>query len=156
MEKYKEKVKSENIKLIIYCVILALFSLFAILAESGVIPFPVPVASDSHWQSKWRGFVCGAAFGLMVYMIIALIRNLRALRNDSALKKLYIKENDERTAEILRSAQAAAYRTLLSLGLIATIIAGYFSVTVSLTILICIYVGALLGPLYKLYYNKKF
>lgn len=156
MEKYKEKIRTENTKLIIYAVVLGLFSLFTILAEAGVIPFPVPVAGDSHWQSKWRGFICGAAFGLLIFMVIILIRNLRALRNDAALKKLCIKETDERTAEITRSAQAAAYRTFLTLGLIATIIAGYFSITVSVTILICIYVGAFLGPLYKFYYNKKF
>jgi hypothetical protein len=156
MEQYKEKLKITNIFLALGCLFLVIFAILAVGSELGWFRILKPVAGDSHWKAKWRGFICGASFGLLVFMVIYLIRNLRALRNDAALKKLFIKENDERTAEITRFAQAAAYRTFLSLGLIATIIAGYFNQTVGITILVCIYVGALLGRLYKFYYNKKY
>ena len=69
--------------------------------------------------------------------------------------RFYIKDNDERTAEIVKSAQAAAYRTTLYVGLVAVIVAGYFSITVSLTILGCIWIPALLGVAYKFYFSRK-
>ena len=89
-------------------------------------------------------------------MIIGLIRNIRAIRNEKALKKLYVKDNDERTAEIIKSAQVAAYRTLVLAGLVAVVVTGYFSITISLTLLVCVWVSALLGALYKFYFKKKF
>lgn len=156
MEEFKEKLKFQNIITAICCFILAAFSFLAALGEAGIVPFFKPVGGDSHWQSMWRGFVSGAAFGMLAIMIFGLVRSIRALHSEAALKKLYVKDNDERTKEIIKSAQAAAYRTLLIIGLVAVIVAGYFSVTVSITILVCITVAAWLGLGLKIYYNKKF
>lgn len=156
MEKYREKLKIDTIILAIIALILAAVSALAFANEFGVINLFTPVTGDSHWHSKWNGFISGAAAGLLVFMIIGLIRNIRAIRNEKALKKLYVKDNDERTAEIIKSAQAAAYRTLVLAGLVAVVVTGYFSITISLTLLVCVWVSALLGALYKFYFKKKF
>lgn len=155
MKEYREKLKIDTIIIAIAALILAAASGLAFANEYGIIDLFTPVTGDSHWHSKWNGFISGAAAGLFVFMIVGLIRNIRAIRNEKALKKLYVKDNDERTKEIIKSSQAAAYRTLLILGLVAVIVAGYFSVTVSITILACLWVCCLLGPCYKLYFMKK-
>lgn len=155
MENFREKLKIQNITTGICAFILAAFSFLSAAGEAGILPFFVP-NGDSHWQSMWRGFICGAAFGLLALMIIGLIRNLRALKDDKALKKLYIKEHDERTIQIWTYARAAALQSFLLLGLVAVIVTGYFSMTVSITILVCIAATSLLGLMFKFYYSKKF
>ena len=155
MKEYREKLKIDTVIIAIAALILAAASGLAFANECGIIDLFTPVTGDSHWHSKWNGFISGAATDLLAFMLVALFRNIRAIRNEKALKKLYVKDNDERTREIIKSSQAAAYRTLLIIGLVAVIVAGYFSVTVSITILACLWVCCLLGPCYKLYFMKK-
>ena len=104
----------------------------------------------------WHGFISGVSCGLLVLMVIGLVRNLRALKDDKKLRKLYIMESDERTIKIWTSARAASMQTFLMLGLAAGIVAGYFNMTVSITILACVLIHSLLGLLFKLYYSRKF
>ena len=47
-------------------------------------------------------------------------------------------------------------KIILLLGLAATIVAGYFSIPVCLTILACVLTNSLLGLGFKVYYSKKF
>ena len=156
MEQYKEKLKIQNITFGILALILALFSVCAALAEAGILPFFVPVAGDSHWQSRWRGFICGAAMGVLAMMLFGLYKNAKALKDEKELKKLYIKEHDERTIQIWTAARAVALQTVLLVGLVAIIVAGYFSITVSLTIMVCTLVTSLTVLLFKIYYSKKY
>lgn len=155
MEQYKETLKKQNIFLIVCIIILALFAALSIAAEAGLIAIS-PLAGDSHWQSKWRGFVCGAAFGIMGLMIYGLLQNRKALRDDKQLKKLYIKNHDERSIQIWTAARAASMQVFLLGGLVACVVAGYFSVTVSLTILVCVALHSLIGLGFKIYYSKKY
>ena len=155
MKHYREKLKIDTIITAVTAAILAAAFILSLLNEFGPTQFFTPAAGDSHWHSRWNGFICGASVGLLGMMVFFILRNLKALRDEKALKKLYIKDNDERTAEIVKSAQAAAYRTTLYVGLVAVIVAGYFSITVSLTILGCIWIPALLGAAYKFYFSRK-
>ena len=155
MEKFREKLKIQNYITAIVCFILAVFSFLSAAGEAGIIPWMVP-AGDSHWQSMWRGFIMGAACSLIIMMIIGLIRSIHALHSEKALKKLYIKENDERAIQVWTSARAAAMQAFLLLGIVAVIVSGYFSMTVSLTILVCVVTTSFMGLGFKIYYNKKF
>ena len=74
----------------------------------------------------------------------------------SKLKKLYVKEHDERMAQIYIYARSAGMQMFLLLGLVAIIVAGYFSIAVSLTILGCVLAGSFLSAGFKFYYQKKF
>ena len=156
MEQYKEKLKLQNAVIAIACFILTVFSFLSAAGEAGMIPAFTPAVADTHWQSLWRGFIMGAACGILVFMIIGLVRNIRALRSEKELKKLYIKDNDERQIKIWHSARAASMQVFLILGLVAGVIAGYFNMTVSITILACVMVQAWIGLGFKLYYNRKF
>ena len=155
MEHYKEKLKLTNMFLVIGCVILAAFAVLAIGSELGWFHILRPVAGDSHWHSRWFGFVTGASCGIFGFMIAGLIRNCRALRDDKKLKQLYVKEHDERTIQIVTLARNTAMQILLLGGLVAAVIAGYFSITVSITILACILAASLTSLLLVGYYSKK-
>lgn len=131
------------------------FSALNIAAECGIVPFG-PSVGDSHWQARWRGFCTGASFGILALLIYGLIANLRALKNDRQLKKLFIKEHDERTQKICTVARSSGAQVFLIFGLIAIIIAGYFSVTVSITIMACVLCLSLICVFLKLYYGRKY
>ena len=150
MEKYKEKLKLQNV----------LFTLGnAVLLETVLLSDKVsPVTEDSRWADFWVGFIHGAAvaLALAIFMLAMMARNIRALKDETALKKRLAKDNDERCAQIIANARSAAMQTFLLLGLVAIVVAGYFSVTVSLTILGCVVLAGLLSAGFKLYYNKKF
>ena len=72
------------------------------------------------------------------------------------LKKLYIKESDERQAQIVAKALCEAMRATLILGLAAVIVAGDFSMTVSLTLLVTVLLVSLMTLAFKLYFGKKY
>lgn len=155
MENYREKLKIDNLITAICCFILAAFCILAAISEFVTPILPSP-QGDSHWQSMWRGFISGATFAILAMMIFGLVRNIRALHDEKLLKKLYVKEHDERTIKIWTSARAAAFQTFLILGLVAIVVAGYFSMTVSLTIAGCVVAASWIGLGFKLYYSKKF
>ena len=155
MENYKEKLKTQNLVMSVCIVILSLFTILGFAAELGIITL-TPTAGDSHWQSQWRGFISGASIGILGLMVFGLVRNMRAMKDEKKLKKLYIKMHDERTIQLFHNARSAAMSVFLIGGLIAVIITGYFSVTVSITILIYVAVSSVLCMAFKLYYEKKF
>lgn len=155
MQHYKEKLKITNIFLGIGSTVLAVFAVLAIGSELGWFQILKPVAGDSHWQSSWNGFITGASCGVFALMLFSLIRNCQALKDESKLKKLYVKENDERTIQIVTLARNTAMQILLLGGLVAVVIAGYFSITVSLTILACIFTASVTSLLLVAYYSKK-
>ena len=155
METYREKLKAQNVIIFVCMTILMAFSALNIAAECGIVPFG-PSVGDSHWQARWRGFCTGASFGILALLIYGLIANLRALKNDRQLKKLFIKEHDERTQKICTAARSSGAQVFLIFGLIAIIIAGYFSVTVSITIMACVLCLSLICVFLKLYYGRKY
>ena len=155
MEQYKEKLKITNVFLIIGCIVLAIFAVLAIGSELGWFRILKPVAGDSRWQSAWFGFCTGASCGVFALLLFSLIRNCQALKDEKKLKKLYVKEHDERTIQIQILARNTAMQILLLGGLVATVIAGYFSITVSLTILACIFIASITSLLLVGYYSKK-
>ena len=155
MEQYKEKLRITNLFLCIGCLVLALFAVLAIGSELGWFHILKPVAGDSHWQSSWFGFLTGASCGVFALMLVGLIQNCQALKDEKKLKKLYIKKHDERTIQILTLSRNTAMQILLLGGLVATVVAGYFSITVSLTILVCIAVSSCTSLLLTFYYSKK-
>ena len=155
MEQYKEKLKLQNLFLGICCGILALFAVFAAGSELGMFPFFSPAVRNSHWASGWHGYIFGASIGIFSAMLGFLIRNSRAMKNDKKLKELYVKEHDERTIRIQTLAGNMTMKCLLWMGLVASIIAGYFSITVSITILACIFVSSAINLILIAYYCKK-
>ena len=155
MEQYKEKLKLENYFLAIGCLATAFCAFLAIGSELGLFTFVRPVAGDSHWHSGWYGYVTGASCSLCAVMGFHLIRNLRAVKDENKLKKLYIKNHDERTAQIVVLARSTAMQLLLWLGLTASVITGYFSVAVSTTVLVCTFVSGMLSLILAGYYSKK-
>ena len=156
MEEYRVKLKLQNLFIGIICMILAIFSFLMVLSETGVISWMPAVNGDSHVQSMWRGFLFGASFGLLGFMVFGLIRNIRALKDENILKKHYIQDTDERQIKIWTAARATSMQIFVLGGLVAGIIAAYFSMTVGITIIACVTIHSFIGLFCKIYYDIKF
>ena len=155
MEQYKEKLKLTQKIVTVAAVILFAFGIWAIIAQAGVVHM-APETGDSHWQSRWRGFVCGASCGLGIWMMAWRIRIKKALASEKELKKLFVEVHDERTNQIYTSSRATAMQIFLIVGLVVAVVTGYFNMTVSITILACVFVHSILGAALKVYYSKKY
>lgn len=155
MELFREKLKVQNLAIAMCCFILAIFSFLAAAGQAGIIGFMEPATDNSHWQSMWRGIVTGMSFGIMIVMIAFLIRNILALKDEKKLKKLYVETNDEREILIWTAARSTAMQLFLMVGVVAAIVAGYFSMTVSITIIACMFLQSITGFFCMLYYRIK-
>lgn len=150
MEKYREKLKFQVFLTAIGVIALAAVS---ILGFTGILK---PVAGDSHWVDMWNGFLSGASCGLLGMMLFFLVRDIVALCNDKVLKKVYVKDKDERSEKIWVYARSAALQTFLMVGIVAAIVAGYFSIPISITILACTLFPSIVGFFFSFYYSVKF
>lgn len=144
-------------KLIIEAVVLGIASLaliaVQILAYSRVIqPVAVP-AAWIHWADFWNGMIAGMSFSITALFIVGIITNIRAICSEAKLKKLYAKENDERTQQIIMKAQSMAMRISLVLLMAAIIVMGYFDIQMSLVLLGCTFVQSIITVLCKLYWH---
>ncbi len=149
MENYRTKLKHNNVIFALSAVALIVTQ---VLAYARVI---TPNAGNSHWRDSWNGFIAGAAFAVMAFMIFGLIKNLIALKNPDKLKKQYIKDNDERTIQIVEKGKAyGSSAFLLSMPAII-IISGYFNIVVCITCIAVTFVLSILMTIGKIYYNKK-
>ena len=122
MEQYKEKLKITRLIITVAALILSVCCVLFALSECGIINI-APNAGDVHWQSRWRGMICGASFGLSIFLFAWTIRISKALRSDKELKKLYVEANDERQNQIFTSARSTAMLIFIIGGLVSGIIA---------------------------------
>lgn len=155
MNEYRDKLKLQNLSIGICCFVLAIFCFLSAAGEAGLIGFIQPLGDNPHWHSMWRGFIMGASVGVLIVMIAFLVRNVVCLSDEQKLKKLYVKETDEREIKIWTSARATAMQIFVMGGLVAGIVAGYFSISVSLTIIACVFSHSILGFFCMLYYRIK-
>ena len=102
------------------------------------------------------GFQSGLGIAVFVGLIASVIQYFRAVTNEQHLKKLYIKEHDERMRHI-REKSASATVIIVIYGLaIASVLAGYLNTIVFFTLIAaCLFVG-LIHAGFKLYYCKRY
>jgi len=149
MEQYKRKLKLDNIFISIGIVILVAVQ---VLAFCEIIQ-PIPLGE--RWTSFWNGFIAGAALGITILLVVGLIINIRALRDEAKLKKLYIKSHDERAIEVAEKGRAAGASISVIAMLVVGIVSGFFSITVFVSVMSCCFVSSVIMAICKLYYNKK-
>ena len=150
MKEYRKKLIIESCVLALISIVLTVVQ---ILAFNRVIqPVATPV-EWIHWTDYWNGMMAGMSMSLTGLFIVGIIVNIRALRDEKRLKKLYAKEHDERTIQIQMQGQAMGMRISLILMLGATIVLGYFDIKLSLAVLVCTFVQSVITALCKLYWH---
>lgn len=127
----------KRIKLrIIYSILLVILG-----GASLYIGFNVTLATGNSEYSS--GYYVGLGFGLIAAAIITIIKNVRLLKNEEALKQREIYEEDERNKMIgLKTWSYAGYAMFILL-YVGILIAGAINVIVMNTILVVLAVFAI-------------
>ena len=117
--------------------------------------FPNVILNHLFGGEPFTHFIMGAMIASEA-MIIGLITAYGfALKNEDYLRKLYIKENDERRHFIKSKAAVTGIKVLLAGLFLAMMISGYFSKTVFFTLFgVEIFIALIMLSL-KFYYNDK-
>lgn len=146
---YKEKIRKQNYAFI-GGIVLAVA--VATLAAAEIV---TPLWLDERWASMWNGFITGLCSAEIGVMVVGLVMNRRALKDEIKLKKQYIRETDERAWQIAyRSGHTSYWFDAFGL-LLAAIIGGYFSPVVAVTCICCLLYICLVRLGLKFYYSAK-
>lgn len=133
--------------------------LLAIVLFALCFGFPnqlTTLSGNQAWTDFWQGLQIGLFTALAIASSVFIIRNIIVLRNPQKLKAAYIKEHDERCQKIASEVGKNSYLPEVILLLIACVIAGYYSMIVSLTILGVIVFHSIVRILMNIYYRRRF
>lgn len=107
-----------------------------------------------------RDFVLGLQTGIFIGTIAMILLKMKKLwaasRDETALKRLYIEEKDERRQLIEQKANSFSLQAILLLTSLAAVVSGFIDVTVSITLFAVLAMVALVGIIAKLYYSRKY
>lgn len=149
MEHYRDSLKPQTIMQATGAAILLVFN---VLSISGIIS-PSPAANT--WNAVWTGFISGASAAALLFLLVGMIMNIQAMKNEEKLKKMFIKANDERTMEICyRSAHTSYWPDVIGL-LLGAVISGYFNPVISVTCIGCLMYICIVRVILKLSYSRK-
>lgn len=144
MEEFRKKAK---ITLIIYSVVIAV---------AVVMLAVLSAVSNTEELGFMEGYRNGFCYGIIGFMAVRVIQYASALKNDEKLKKLFIRETDERVRLIFEKADSASSRVItIGLGL-STIVASFYSMTVFYTLTLIILAAAFVHIAFRFYYSRKY
>lgn len=111
--------------------------LFAILLATDCMSFLKPIDGGDNFTDFFRGFQMGAAVTFTLFAVYNAVRFVKILNDEGKLREWYIKEHDERTMAIWAKSGGTVIYTCAILMIGAAIVAGYFNMTVFITLLLC-------------------
>lgn len=137
----------------------------------GLLLIPIAIVTAIHFFQRkvifsgtpFKEFISGffngvqsaLVAGFIFYLICMAHYFYKTAKDEKKLKELYILENDEREHAITYCAANSTKNIIYYLLLTGSIIAGWFSATISLTLLITWVVFMVINLLSKGYYSKK-
>lgn len=140
MDKFRETIRRRMFLCTLYC---------------GLNVILGPVVRAFAGDRPFNNFITGMSMGFAVICVFLISYYGSSLKNDELLRKLYIKETDERRRLIKDKTGSTAIPFIFAGLLLAMLIAGYFSMTVFFTLLGAVLFIAVVLLTFKLYYSKK-
>lgn len=103
-----------------------------------------------------RGFQLGVFIGIQLLLLKTMTKTRTTLKNPQDLRSMYIKESDERTRLITDKSNTATLQFgCVAIGLVS-VIAGFFSPVIAVTLACTLLCIALLRLGLKRYYQNQF
>lgn len=152
MEKFRNQLikrRSEKIAL--------LAAIVCIFAGSGVIHRVFNIAlSTGHLQAFSIGFSVGILIAALGFLVKEIIECEKALKSENKLRKLYIKETDERVKLIREKIGGKGLDLLFFVIVLAAAISSFWNTMVSITLIAVTGCIAIIKLALKAYYWKKY
>ncbi|MBE5961413.1 MAG: hypothetical protein E7256_08505 [Lachnospiraceae bacterium] len=111
---------------------------------------------NEHYSDFMQGFFIGLVILMEVYGITRIVHYGKILGKEDLLKREYYEENDERTRMIYEKAGGNALYGCALAVLVAAIVAGFFEMTVFITLICCSVFLLGTRKVLKIYYGRKF
>lgn len=140
MEKFKKKVKQHLIMAGIYCVIVVILNVIAVVLDS---------------DNNAVAFALGFSVGIGAVVVFFMVKYLRALKDDEKLKQLYIEETDERRMYIKAKIGGKGMDLTIMFLALSMLISNFFNEVVFFTLFAATMFVVLLKFVLELYYTKK-
>ncbi len=102
------------------------------------------------------GFIVGLSLVFVVAAAYLISKYTKALNNEDVLEEIYLQDIDERTNFIRQKSGADVLCPMAFCMIGASLIAGYFSLTVCITLIAVETVQMLVCTILKIYYSKKY
>lgn len=155
MESYRKKLQTQNTVCAIAILILILLNTVVRYIPAVGRIYPDITSHTSNFYDFYEGFIGGVSTGVGLLLVINILLNVRAMRDEKRLKTQYIKEHDERRRQIWLLSGANSYWFDTVGLLLAAIVVGRFSITAFLCILGSLLYICIVRGIFKLYYSKK-
>ncbi|MGB4590428.1 MAG: hypothetical protein WBI17_14515 [Clostridiaceae bacterium] len=147
MENYKKSL-STGINFMLIGLVLS------VLVTSGLFFYSFSVMDNSDIGDFVHGVQTGLFGGIFFALILGIIKNKKALKNEASLKQSYIIANDERTKFIFSKMSLTAVYVEHFVLMLAIVISGFFSEIVCLTLLVVLITSIVTKFSLYIYYNK--
>ncbi|NLK85982.1 MAG: hypothetical protein GX279_00620 [Clostridiaceae bacterium] len=143
MERFKDKIRKRTVLMSLS--IIAISGIYSVLSlYRGSMPAVPYFIKDLH---------TGAYLGIKLVLLFYVLKYIRSIRREEALKRLYIEENDERTIMIMQKSGASGMVICMIGFAIGTIVAGFFNAIMFFTLLSALIFIALVRVSIKIYYH---
>lgn len=152
MNAYRVQIQSRMRWLVAGCVVLVAVVAAAMWYSLGVLGKAYPSDAMLGFRS---GVQTGLFFALLLFLGQLTARYARALRSEQALKTLHIRETDERNRFIQDRIGGVGLNLSLCLLAAATVVSGFFNLTVFFTLLGALALVAFTKAGLKLYFTAK-
>ncbi len=130
--------------------LIACTAIFTSVSVSGVIDINLGSEAANDFVS---GFQLGILIALTIAFLAKLVNYRKAMKDETLLKRLYYKENDERLAFINQQVGKSSMSVTTVVLLIGAVIAGYFDIKVFVTILAVTAVQLVIQLILQRYYT---
>lgn len=132
--------------------------MFAILTIANVLYYEAQINVSSAYADSIRGFAngfqMGISTGITLLAVIQVVKYRKILKSEETIRNEYIKEHDERNAAIwAKSGGTVLYKCAVFI-IGAAVVAGYFDMTVFVTLLVCGIFLLLVKKTLLIYYRK--
>lgn len=148
MKKYKKMMQQ---KIASNAIMLCIGSAVFIIGQQGYLSKYKP---DGNFGDFFSGFQIGLFLGFAILLIVSTTYIGTVLKDDKKLKEMYIKDTDERNIKISEMTGVKLQQSLCFPLLLATIVAGYFSIEVFFTLLAVVAFISAVTIVRKIYFNK--
>ena len=150
MEKMKKDIKTQNG---FYTIIAALFLIAQCTNAFGLL---TSAYTNPNAAEFVRGFVLGLVIVVEIFVILQLVKNSKALKDEAQLKRLYNERHDERAQQIEALASQKSVQIALILAVAAGFVVCYFSLEAFLGMLGVAILTGVVRKCCKIYYIRTY
>lgn len=128
--------------------------LLSMLVTIGLVIYSYSVMDNSDIGDFIHGLQTGMFGGIFIALILGIVKNKKALKDENSLKQSYIIANDERSKFVFSKMSLTAVYVEHFFLMLAIIVSGFFNEVICLTLLVVLIISIAFKFSLYYYFNK--